>query len=83
MTMMREFFDITVALVTPQELLSARAKNRGISRPDLMGRQCAQLPQTQKAAQADICILNDGSVTELKRKVIALQQALSKIYNVK
>ena len=78
-----KFFDITVALVTPEKFLNARAKKRGLNRKDLLSRQRAQLPQTQKAARADICILNDGSVADLTQKIKTLHKALAKIYNVK
>ena len=78
-----KFFDITVALITPEKLLSARAKKRGLSRMDLLGRQRAQLSQQEKAARADICVLNDGSVAALTKKINTLHKALSRIYNVK
>ena len=77
------FFDITVALITSEKLLAARAKKRGISGADLRLRQRAQMSQTQKAARADICILNDGSTKDLTRKIGALHRALNRIYNVK
>lgn len=78
-----KFFDVTVALLTPEKLLAARAKQRGIGRADWAARRQAQLPQTQKAARADICILNDGTKKDLSDKIKNLQNALSKIYNVK
>ena len=78
-----KFFDLTVALVTPQKLLAARAKKRGIGKTDLAARRRAQLSQEQKAARADICILNDKTEKDLSKKIVSLHQALVKIYNVK
>ena len=72
-----------MALLTPKKLLAARAKQRGIGRADWAARRQAQLPQEQKAARADICILNDGTKKDLSEKIKNLQNALSKIYNVK
>ncbi len=76
-------FDLTIALVAPQKTLAARAKKRGLTQTDLLKRRKAQFSQEQKAALADICIINDRSTKELVVKVEALQHALSKIYNVK
>jgi len=76
-------FDLTVALLAPKNVLSARAKKRGLTQTDLLKRSKVQLPQEQKAARADICILNGGSEAELTAKVKILHKAFSKIYNVK
>lgn len=78
-----KLFDLTVALLTPEKLLAARAKKRGIGKQDLAARQRAQLSQHEKAARADICLLNDGTAAQLTEKIKNLQNALSKIYNVK
>ena len=78
-----EYFDLTMALFTPEKQLAVRAKKRGISRADWKARQRAQLPQAQKAARADICILNNGPAKDLSKKIAALHWALTKIYNVK
>ena len=79
----QEQFDVTVALVAPQNVLRIRAKKRGLTQTDLLKRSKAQLSQEQKAACADICILNGGSEIELTAKVKTLHKAFSKIYNVK
>jgi len=76
-------FDVTVALLAPQKLLAARAKKRAMSRADFLKRSKAQWPLAKKAAHADICLINDGTVQELARQVQVLHRALSKIYHVK
>ncbi len=78
-----KYFDLLVALVIPEKLLVCRAKKRGISKSDLAARQRAQLPQVQKAARADICVLNNGTKKDLGKKITMLHRALTKIYNVK
>jgi dephospho-CoA kinase len=79
-TRWEKFFDVTITLVTPEKLLRARAKQRGISRADLTARRRAQLPQVQKAARADICILNDTTKNDLTEKIKNLYRAFSRIY---
>ena len=76
-------FDLTVALLVPESVLYARAEKRGLTQTDLLKRSKAQLPQEQKAALADICIVNGSSAAELTAKVKTLHQVFSKIYNVK
>jgi dephospho-CoA kinase len=44
---------------------------RGLSEQDAALRVDAQPPQAEKAALADVVIVNDGSLAELKKKVEA------------
>ncbi len=73
---LQKAFDITVAIVAPEKVLAARAGKRGMKKVDFLRRYRAQLPQEQKAAQADICIINDGTLARLTHKIQTLQQAL-------
>lgn len=77
------YFDLTVALLAPEKLLAARAKKRGFTTQDLAARARAQLPQQEKAARADICLVNDATPKHLAQKIQHLHKALCKIYNVK
>ena len=78
-----KYFDLTVALVAPTQLLASRTKQRGLTQTDLLRRSKAQWPQTKKAACADICIVNDGTENDLMKKISALHRALCAIYKVK
>ncbi|MBR3631730.1 MAG: dephospho-CoA kinase [Elusimicrobiaceae bacterium] len=71
-------FDMTVAVIMPEKLRTKCACQRGLSKSDFVKRNKAQWPQLKKAAQADVCIINDGSVKELEQKVCALNNALKK-----
>jgi len=76
-------FDITVAVAAPEKQVQARVKQRGLTQTELAARQWAQWPQAQKMACADIAILNQGSITDLKNKISILHRALCKIYHIK
>jgi len=78
-----KYFDLTVALLTPEKLLAARAKKRGFTSKELVKRAKAQWPSYKKAAQADICIVNADTAAVLSKKIQALHHALLTIYNVK
>lgn len=79
----QDAFDLTAAVVAPEKVLSARAKKRGMKKTDFINRYQTQLSQMQKAAYADICLVNDGSVENLTRKVRSLHRALHTILNNK
>lgn len=74
----QSLFDLTVAVVMPDSLRLKYACQRGLSKNDFVSRNKSQWPQLKKAAQADVCILNDGSVQELNDKVVRLHHALKK-----
>ena len=75
-------FDVTMVIVMPEKLRARYATQRGMSKIDFIKRSKAQWTQMQKAAQADFCIVNEGSVHDLENKICALYQALVKIYTV-
>lgn len=72
---LQEFFDVTVAVAAPAQVLAARAKKRGISQTDFLRRSKAQLSQEEKAARADVCLLNNATTSALEEKVRALYRA--------
>lgn len=63
-------FDTTVAVVTSDEVRRERAAARGHALVD--EREARQLPQDEKAAQAEHTVKNDGSVEDLERALSAL-----------
>jgi dephospho-CoA kinase len=67
-------FDTTVAVVTSDEVRRERAAARGHALVD--EREARQLPQDEKAAQAEHTVENDGSVEDLERALSALIEKL-------
>jgi dephospho-CoA kinase len=65
-----ERFDTTVAVITADEVRRARAEARGHALVD--EREARQLPQLDKAAQAEHVIANDGTVEDLEQALSAL-----------
>jgi dephospho-CoA kinase len=71
---MQDAFDVTVAVVTGDELRRDRAGARGHS---LVGeRESRQLGQEEKAARADHVVRNDGSVEDLEAALAGLLDRL-------
>ena len=71
---MERAFDVTVAIVTEDEVRRERAAARGHALVD--EREARQLPQDEKAARAEHAIANDGSVEDLERALSALIERL-------
>jgi dephospho-CoA kinase len=67
-------FDTTVAVVTSDEVRRERAAARGHALVD--EREARQLPQHEKAAQAEHTVENDGSVEDLEGALSALIEKL-------
>jgi dephospho-CoA kinase len=63
-------FDITVAVVTADEVRRERAAARGHALVD--EREARQLPQAEKAERAEHVIVNDGSVEDLEQALSVL-----------
>lgn len=77
---LQDGFDLTVAVAAPESALAARAAKRAMKKTDFLKRRKAQLPQREKAARADVCIVNDGAAASLDEKAAALYHAVSKLY---
>jgi dephospho-CoA kinase len=71
---MERAFDVTVAIVTEDEVRRKRAAARGHALVD--EREARQLPQDEKAARAGYAVANDGSVADLERALSALIERL-------
>jgi len=72
--------DFTIVVDAPEEVRIARIMSRdGCTRNDVLSRIRAQMPMEQKLKRADIGLLNDGTVSDLKAKVPFLDTLLSQI----
>ena len=62
-------FNLTVAVVSPPELLVKRAAKRlGVDQAEAERRLALQLSPAEKAARADFIIVNDGGIRELQAR---------------
>lgn len=80
---LQDAFDITLCVAAPQRVLAARARKRGLSQKDFLKRSKVQWSQQQKAASADICLLNDTTLAALEGKVRNIYRAMTQIYQAK
>jgi dephospho-CoA kinase len=72
--------DYTIVVDAPEEVRISRIMLRdGCTRNDVLSRIQAQMPMEQKLKRADIVLLNDGNVSDLKAKVPFLDTLLSQI----
>lgn len=71
---METVFDKTVAVIADEDLRAERAGARG--HEGLEGRTSAQLSQEEKSQRADFTIRNDGTLSELERKLSELLDSL-------
>jgi dephospho-CoA kinase len=69
--------DATIVVISPIELCLQRAvAYKNLSRDQALERIESQISQEQKAARADIVIVNDASLQELAAKVQGVHQSL-------
>jgi dephospho-CoA kinase len=66
---MDQAFDKTIVITVDNEVRKSRAAERG--HQELEARDERQLPQEEKAARADVVVVNDGDVEQLARSVDA------------
>jgi dephospho-CoA kinase len=71
---MEAAFDRTVAIVADEETRARRAEGRGHEAVE--GRTSAQLTQEEKSQRADFTVRNDGTVSELEKKLRRLLEEL-------
>ena len=67
-------FDKTIAVIADEEVRADRAAARG--HEGVAGRTSAQLTQEEKSQRADFTVRNDGSLSELERKLAELLEEL-------
>ena len=72
--------DLTLLILAGEETLSARLKERGLTREDYIVRLKNQWSPAQKAARADVILTNRSTKTDLEQKVCRLARALDTIY---
>ena len=75
-----KYMDLTLLVLAGEENLSARLKERGLTREDYIVRLKTQWGPAQKAARADVILTNRSTKTDLEQKVCRLARALDTIY---
>jgi dephospho-CoA kinase len=65
---MDQGFDRTIVVIVDDELRKARAAERGGE--ELEARDERQMSQQEKAERADVVVVNDGDVAQLKQRVL-------------
>jgi dephospho-CoA kinase len=65
---MDQGFDRTIVVIVDDELRKTRAAERG--HEELEARDARQLPQEEKAARADVVVVNDGSTDHLAARML-------------
>jgi dephospho-CoA kinase len=63
-----ERFDVTVAVVTPEERRKKWAEKRGVGEEQRRAIEARQLPGAEKARRADVVVENDGDIDRLKEQ---------------
>ncbi len=73
-------FDYVIVVKAATELSVERAsRNLGVTKSDILNRLSAQLDQSQKEKLADFVISNDGSLDELRSRVVILHKIISSL----
>ena len=74
---LEETFD-HIMLVEADKKVSVNraAKNLGMKKSDVMKRMDAQIPQARKAKLADFIVVNNGTIEDLKHRVILLHSII-------
>lgn len=62
-------FHLVIVVQTPLELRLERLTQRGMTRAEARARIAAQASDEQRAAAADILLVNDGSIEDLRQQV--------------
>jgi dephospho-CoA kinase len=70
--------DALVVVSAPEEVRLTRLAARGISREEARRRMAAQASDEERAARADVVLVNDGSLEELARRVDAMLRELGR-----
>lgn len=69
-------FDLTVAVVTPEERRKVWAGERGVEEETRRGIERRQLPAEEKARRADVVVQNDGDLDKLGEEARRLRERL-------
>ncbi len=70
------FYDVVVAVLADEELAKKRFEKAGFQKTEYDRRMSRQLKPHQKSAKADYTIHNNGSLEDLKKKVIELDRII-------
>lgn len=71
-----EICDVVVHVDAPEGRRDSNVKSRGWDADERARREAAQTPVAQKARRADVVIVNDGSLDELRERVEAALTAI-------
>ncbi len=74
----RDKVDLVILTLAPFEARLERAIKRGMSKEDFLRRDSLFLPDEEKVKQADFVINNDGSLEDLKEKVISIWNEINR-----
>jgi dephospho-CoA kinase len=75
-TGMAPLFDVVVVVDAPDEVRVARLVRRGLTEADARARIAAQATREERNAAAHHVVANDGTLDELRERVLALWRAL-------
>lgn len=73
-----EFYDVTIAVLADENNARRRFVESGFSKDEYDRRMQFQMDPKQKAKLADYTILNNGSLEDLKKQVVTINQTLHK-----
>jgi dephospho-CoA kinase len=71
-----DFYDITIAVLTDESLAKERFRRLGFQPTDYDQRMSRQLKPHQKSAKAHYTLYNNGSLDDLRKEVIKLNQII-------
>lgn len=72
----QEFYDVVITVLSDEQNARKRWEESGFQPDEYNKRMQRQMKPTQKAALSDYTILNNGSLEELKKQVISINQTL-------
>ena len=71
-----EGWDAVICVTAPEERIFQRLGKRGLSKEEAHKRIAAQMPQSEKAAQADFIIENGGTLDALHSRITGLVEEI-------
>jgi dephospho-CoA kinase len=72
----QDWFDMVIAVTAPEGVRLDRLQASGLSREEASDRIRSQIDQEEKAARADMVIVNEGSLEALRERTAEVWQAI-------